>query len=181
MLNNSSKAERTLTKVFDQLMVDNGQHMLKISATTIRNVARGILGVAFIQSMLAGLGMFIGGVPGAGFLTLLGLFLGIIQIGMFPITIIVIIWAWYNTDPLPATILTIYMIVVGLVDNVLKPIFLGKGADMPMVIVFLGAIGGFIAYGLIGLFVGAVVLVLAWQLFRVWTGVKLPVNIPEEE
>jgi predicted PurR-regulated permease PerM len=181
MLNNSEMAEKTLTRVFDRLMEDRGQHMLKVAGTTIRNVARGILGIAFIQSMLAGLGMFIAGVPGAAFLTLLGLFMGIIQIGMFPVTLIVILWAWPNMEPLPATIITIYMIVVGLIDNVLKPVFLGKGKEMPMVVVFLGAIGGFIAYGLIGLFVGAVVLVLAWQLFRVWIGVNVPSSTSTED
>ena len=73
----------------------------------------------------------------------------------------------------PATVITVYMIVVGLIDNFLKPLVLGKGKEMPMIVVFLGALGGFIAYGLIGLFVGAVVLVIAWQVIRVWIEEKV--------
>ena len=173
LMANNSTAENNISRIFDLLFEDKGKHMLNVAVSTIRNVAKGILGIAFFQAMLMGIGMYLAGMPGAGLLTLLALFCGIIQIGTAPVTIIVLLWAWPNMSGFPATVITVYMIVVGLIDNFLKPLVLGKGKEMPMIVVFLGALGGFIAYGLIGLFVGAVVLVIAWQVIRVWIEEKV--------
>jgi predicted PurR-regulated permease PerM len=94
--------------------------------------------------------------------------LGIIQLGTFPVAIITIIYAWGSLSTGTATIFTIWMIIVSVSDNILKPILLGKGAPVPMLVVFLGAIGGFILSGFIGLFTGAVVLSLGYKLFEAW-------------
>ena len=142
--------------------------MAEMAEVTVRNVAKGILGIAVVQSLLAGVGLVIAGVPFAGLWILLCLILAIVQIGILPVSIGVIIYIWGSADTLTATLLTIWMILVGVSDNILKPIMLGKGAPAPMLIVFLGAIGGFMFSGFIGLFTGAIVLSLGYKLFIGW-------------
>ena len=142
--------------------------MASIAALTIRNVVKGILGVAIIQSILAAIGFIAAGIPAAGLWVLCCLILAIVQIGTLPVAIPVIILAWNGDSTLTATLFTIWMIIVSVSDNILKPILLGKGAPAPMLVVFLGAIGGFILSGFIGLFTGAVVLSLGYKLFEVW-------------
>ncbi|MGI9320572.1 MAG: AI-2E family transporter [Thiogranum sp.] len=135
---------------------------------TVRSVASGILGVALIQSLLAGLGFMVAGVPAAGFWALLCLLLSVAQIGIFLILIPVIIYLFNTTDIVTAVGFLIWSIPVGLIDNILKPILLARGVKTPMVIIFMGAIGGFLASGIIGLFVGAVVLALSYEVFLLW-------------
>jgi predicted PurR-regulated permease PerM len=154
--------------VFNRLINSTKFDMASITAITIRNVVRGILGVAIIQSVCAGLGFVIAGIPYAGIWTLLCLILAIIQIGIFPIVLCVLIYVWTTGHTTTAVLLTIYMIPVGLLDNILKPLMMGKGAPVPMLIIFLGSLGGFIYSGFIGLFTGAVILSLGYRLFDVW-------------
>jgi predicted PurR-regulated permease PerM len=154
---------------FSQLMNSTKVDVASIATITIRNVVKGILGVAVIQSALAGAGMWLGGIPYVGIWTLLCLILAIVQVGTAPVAIGVIIYAWSgDTSTTSAIFLTIWMIVVGLLDNFLKPIIMGKGAPVPMLVIFLGAIGGFIFIGFIGMFTGAVVLSLGYRLFDIW-------------
>jgi predicted PurR-regulated permease PerM len=154
---------------FGRLMGSNSNiDVTYIAAVTIRNVVKGILGVAFIQSTLAALGFIIAGIPAAGLWTLLCLILAIVQIGILPISICIIIYIWSTGTTMTATLLTIWLILVGLSDNVLKPWLLGKGAPVPMLVVFLGSVGGFILSGFMGLFTGAVVLSLGYKLFVLW-------------
>jgi predicted PurR-regulated permease PerM len=145
-----------------------GDNMAEMAEITVRNVAKGILGIAIVQSLLAGVGLVIAGVPFAGLWILLCLILAIVQIGILPVSIGVIIYIWGSADTLTATLLTIWMVLVGISDNILKPIMLGKGAPAPMLIVFLGAIGGFMFSGFIGLFTGAIILSLGYKLFIGW-------------
>jgi predicted PurR-regulated permease PerM len=142
--------------------------MAGVASITIRNVVRGILGVALIQSLFAGLGMIVGGIPYAGIWILLCLILSIVQIGMLPVSIGVIVYIWGVGTSGTAILVTIWMIVAGLLDNILKPILMGKGAPVPMLVIFLGALGGFLMSGFIGLFTGAVILSLGYRLFDVW-------------
>ncbi|HEX3767096.1 MAG TPA: AI-2E family transporter, partial [Puia sp.] len=139
-----------------------------IAAITIRNVVRGILGVALIQSLCAGAGFFVAGIPYAGIWTLLCLILAIVQIGILPVTIGILIYIWTTGNTTAAILLTIWMIPVGLLDNILKPIMMGKGAPVPMLIIFLGSLGGFMYSGFVGLFTGAVILSLGYRLFDIW-------------
>lgn len=156
------------TDLFVRLAGERGADFADISAKTVRNVVKGILGVAIIQSLLAGTGFVVAGVPGAGLWAFFCLMLAIIQIGIFPVVIPVIIYMFYTASTLTAGLLTVWLILVSLLDNFLKPILLGRGAPVPMLVVFLGAIGGFFSMGFIGLFVGAVILSLGFKLFRVW-------------
>ena len=131
-------------------------------------MVKGILGVAIIQGFLAGAGFMVAGVPGAGVWAFLCVFLAIIQIGIAPVAIPVIIYMFYRADTLTAGLLMVWLILVMLSDNFLKPILLGRGAPVPMLVIFLGSIGGFISMGFIGLFIGAVVLSLGFKLFQAW-------------
>ncbi|MBL8002082.1 MAG: AI-2E family transporter [Flavobacteriales bacterium] len=157
-------AERFL----DRVMGRNGKAMVDLAAGTVRQVAKGILGVAVLQSAMFAAGVFIAGVPAAGFLTIAALLLCIVQIGVGPIGIGVIIYAWASMTTLPAVLLTIWMLVVMISDNILKPLLLGRGAAVPTLVIFLGAIGGFILSGFIGLFTGAVVLSIGYRLMMSW-------------
>jgi len=155
-------------KFFGRLINSTQFDTSSIAAITIRNVVRGILGVALIQSLCAGAGFFVAGIPYAGIWTLLCLILAIVQIGIVPVTLGVLIYIWTVGNTTTAILLTIWMIPVGLLDNILKPIMMGKGAPVPMLIIFLGSLGGFMYSGFVGLFTGAVVLSLGYRLFDIW-------------
>jgi predicted PurR-regulated permease PerM len=142
--------------------------MEKSVAITVRNVAKGVIGVAFIQGIMAGIGLVMAGVPLAGLWALIGMVFCIIQIGMMPVSIGVIIFIWSTADTTTAILLTIWMLFIGIIDNILKPLMMGIGAPAPMLIVFMGTIGGFIFNGFIGLFTGAIVLTLGYQLAMGW-------------
>jgi predicted PurR-regulated permease PerM len=147
---------------------DRGDEMLRLAAATIRNVSRGVVGIALVQASLAGIGLVVAGVPAAGLFTFLALLLGIIQIGPSILILPIVIWAWTAMDRTSALLFTIYMIPVSLVDNVFKPIVMAMGLSTPMPIIFVGVIGGTIAYGISGLFLGPIVLSVAWALVVAW-------------
>ncbi len=172
LLINSGNAGRVARNVFIRVAGDRGKEFADLSEKTIRNVTRGILGVAIIQSLLAGLGFILAGIPGAGLWTFLALLFAVIQVGVAPVTIPVIVYMFYTMNTPVAILFTIYFLVVMISDNILKPLLLGKGAPVPMLVVFLGAIGGFITTGFLGLFTGAVILSLGYKLFQVWIGDK---------
>ncbi len=155
-------------RIFIRLLGQRGQEFVKLTETTIRQVVKGILGVAVIQTILASLGFFIAGVPLAGLWAVLCLLLAIVQVGMGPIIIPLVIYMWSASDNLTAGLFTGWSIFVMVIDNVLKPWLLGKGAPVPMLVIFLGSIGGFIAVGFVGLFLGAVILSLTYKLGQEW-------------
>jgi predicted PurR-regulated permease PerM len=158
----------TVRKIFVRMAGKQGEHFADLSEITIRNVVKGILGVAIIQSLLASIGFVVAGVPFAGLWTLLCIILAIVQIGVGPVAIGVIIYMFSTADTLTASLLTVWLILVSISDNILKPILLGRGASVPMLVVFLGSVGGFIASGFVGLFLGPVILSLGYKLFLMW-------------
>jgi len=168
----ANQASDFLKSLLTKLSEEHGENMTSAVAVTVRNVAKGILGVAFIQSILVGIGLVIAGVPFAGLWTLLCLLLAIIQIGIFPVSIGVIIYIWGVGDTTTAVLLTIWMVFLGLIDNFLKPIMMGKGAPAPMLVVFMGTIGGFITNGFIGLFTGAIIFSVSYNLIVSWVNNK---------
>ena len=160
-----------------RLAGDRGTKLATLAEATVRSVARGVLGVALIQSLLASLGFFIAGIPAAGFWAFLCLILGVVQIGVFPVMIPVVLYVFSTADTVTAILFLIWSIFVSLIDNILKPIFLGRGLDVPMVVIFMGAIGGMLLSGIIGLFIGAVVLTLGYKLFLAWLDVAQPSHV----
>lgn len=170
LLANARQGGEAAERFLSRAMGEHGAAIVGLAAGTIRNVAKGILGVALIQSAMLALGLFIAGVPAAGLLTVVGLMLAIVQIGVGPVAIGVIVYAWAAMGTLPATLLTVWMVITQLSDNILKPILLGRGASVPTAVVFLGAIGGFLLSGIIGLFTGAVMLSIGYRLMQGWIG-----------
>ena len=164
-----------------RLAGDEGEHFVNLSGVTIRNVTRGILGVAFIQAVFAALGLYVMGIPGAPILAFGVLMLGIVQISPGLILIPVSIYTYSIASPTVATIFLVWNIIVGSSDNVLKPLLMGAGTTVPTLVIFLGAIGGFITSGLVGLFVGAVVVVLGYELFLSWLHADEPEDSAEVE
>ena len=140
------------------------------SAATVRSVATGVVGVAFIQALLLGLGFIFAGVPGAGVLAFVVLVLGIVQLPPTLVAVPVIIYLWMGGDASTASniFFTIYLMLAGMSDNILKPMLLGRGVDVPMPIVLFGALGGMVSAGIIGLFIGAILLSVGYQLFMDW-------------
>jgi predicted PurR-regulated permease PerM len=148
---------------------DRGPHIAELCTQTIRAVSQGVIGIAFIQMMLVGLGFVMIGVPGAGLLALGVLLLGIMQIPATLITLPVIVFVLSSQGVNTATIaFSIYVFVAGLVDNVLKPLLLGRGVAVPMPVVLIGALGGMVSGGIIGLFIGPVILGIGYELFWQW-------------
>ena len=146
-----------------------GEQLYQLSTATIRSVSMGVIGVAFIQALLLGIGFLWADVPAAGLLAILVLIFGIAQIPAVIFSIPVIAYVWWSGDStLSNVFFTIYFLVAGFADNVLKPLFLGRGVDAPMPVILLGALGGMVSAGLIGLFVGAVFLALGYVVFMDW-------------
>jgi predicted PurR-regulated permease PerM len=155
-------------KVFNKIAGERGEEFMEVSLRTIRNVATGVIGVAIIQTALIGLGMILAGVPLAAVWIIVLLIIAIAQIPVLLFNIPLIIYLFAFMDPLPAVLWTVYFLVMGLLDNILKPLIMGKDSDVPMLVIFLGAIGGFIAFGFIGMFLGAIILSLTYKLYETW-------------
>lgn len=155
--------------ILGRVATKRGEEFLTIAGATVRSVSRGVIGVAFLQALLAGIGFLVAGVPAAGLLSFLVLLLGIMQIGPTIVIVPVVIWYWFTRDAMPALLFTVYMVPVTLLDNVLRPLAIAHGLKTPMPVIFVGVVGGTIAHGLVGLFVGPVVLAIAWQLLVIWT------------
>ena len=151
-----------------RLMGNRGEEFTMLASKTVRSVAQGVLGVALLQSLLAGVGLLAAGVPGAGLWALLVLLLAIVQLPPILILAPIILYVFSVSSTTVAVIFMIWSILVSMSDAFLKPLLLGRGVEVPMLIILVGAIGGMIHSGIIGLFVGAVVLALGYELFRAW-------------
>lgn len=154
---------------------ERGLHIAALCTATIRAVALGVIGIAFIQMLLIGIGFVIKGIPGAGILALIVLVLGIAQAPATLVTLPVIIYVLSTEGFTGATIaFSLYIFVAGLADNVLKPLLLGRGVDVPMPVVLIGALGGMVVKGIIGLFLGPVILAVTYKLFWQWVDQQVP-------
>jgi predicted PurR-regulated permease PerM len=141
-----------------------GNEFMQLAGATIRNVSQGVIGVSLLQALLAGLGLIVAGVPGASLIAFGVLVLGIVQIGPSAILIPVIIWSWMTMETSTALLFTAYTVPVNLIDNVLRPIIFSRGLKTPMLVIIVGVIGGTLSNGIIGLFVGPIVLAVTWDL-----------------
>jgi len=150
--------------------VNTGEHYMDIIAATVKSVANGVIGVAFVQALLVGIGFFAIGMPGAGLASLLAMALGVVQIPVIIVVLPAILYAFAVKSTTVAIIFTVWSIIGGLSDAVLKPLMIGHGLEVPMPIILLGVIGGVMAFGLVGLFIGAVVLAVGYVLFSEWVG-----------
>ena len=140
----------------------------RLSAKAIRGVALGIVVTAFVQSSLAGVGLFLAGVPAAVLLTAVVLMLCIAQIGPALVMIPASIWLFYTGHNLAGSLFVVWSVLVCTIDNFLRPVLIRKGVDLPLLLIITGVIGGLIGFGIIGLFIGPVILAVTFTLLRAW-------------
>jgi predicted PurR-regulated permease PerM len=145
-----------------------GGEWASLSVATVRSVLQGVVGVAIIQSVLCAIGLFAFGVPAAAVWSAVILFFAIAQLPALIVVAPIVVWAYGASDGTTATIFAVWMILAAASDNVLKPMLMGRGLDIPMPVILFGAIGGMIALGIIGLFAGAVLLSIVYKLFGEW-------------
>jgi predicted PurR-regulated permease PerM len=162
---------RAIRAIFVRLLgIRLGDDLARLSTATIRAVALGVLGVAFIQAIVVGLVLLVAGVPFTGLLALVVLVIGIVQVPALLVTLPVIVYIWVSGDysSAGAIMYSVLLLLAGTLDNFLKPLLLGRGVEAPMAVILLGALGGLASSGLLGMFVGAAFLALSYQAFMWW-------------
>ena len=174
LLPNAAAIRPGLARFVDRLTPARGKGFVELAGATVRNVARGVVGVAVLQGLLLGVGFLAAGIPFAGLWTLLSIVLAIVQIGPAVIVLGTVAYAWTLLDVVTALLFTLWMVPASLVDNVLRPILMAHGLPVPMVVILAGVLGGTLVHGLVGLFVGPVVLALGWELLRAWVRAEPP-------
>jgi predicted PurR-regulated permease PerM len=153
-----------------RLAGERGASVVQLAGDAIRGVALGVGVTAVVQSVVAGVGLAMAGIPFAGLLTALMFMLCIAQIGPLPVLVPALIWAFYDGHPGWGTFLIVISVVVTTLDNVLRPVLIRMGADLPLLLIFAGVIGGLFAFGLVGIFVGPVLLAVGYTLLEAWMG-----------
>ena len=165
---NGERYAATLLRFGNRVGGKQGESLIMLAANAIRGVALGVGLTAIIQAALGGLGLAVAGVPFAGILTAVLLVLCIAQIGMLVVLIPAVIWVFWNGDPGWGIFLAIWSFVASMLDTVLRPVLVSRSADLPLLLIFVGVIGGFLAFGLLGIFVGPVVLAVAYTFLKTW-------------
>ena len=153
---------------FRRIAGARGEEVVELSGQAIRGVAFGVVVTALVQSIMGGVGLALAGVPLVGLLTALMFILAVAQIGAAPIIFAAAAWAWWQDSTGWAIGLAIWAIVVGSMDNILRPVLIRRGGHLPLLLVFAGVIGGLVAFGLVGIFVGPLVLAIAYRLVEAW-------------
>jgi predicted PurR-regulated permease PerM len=151
-----------------RLAGERGEHAIQLAGQAIRGVALGVVVTALVQALAGGVGLAIVGVPFVVILTAVMFLLAIVQIGGSPVLICTVAWLYWTGNATWATVLLVWTVPVSLIDNFLRPILIKQGVDLPMLLVIAGVVGGLLAFGLIGIFVGPVVLAVAYTLFTAW-------------
>jgi len=151
-----------------RLAGERGENSVRLAAQAIRGIALGVVLTALIHAALAGLGLVVVGMPFAVLLTAVMFISAIVQIGVGPIMLCAVVWLYWTGQTTSATVLLVWSILVAPVDNILRPILIRRGADLPLLLIFAGVIGGLISFGIVGIFVGPVVLAVAYTLFLAW-------------
>ncbi len=148
----------------------DGERAVRLSGQAIRAIALGIVVTALVQSLVGGLGLAVTGVPHAAVLTAVMFLLGVAQIGAMPVLVGAVIWLYWQDQTLWGTVMVVWSVITGTLDNFIRPVLIRKGADLPLLLVFAGVLGGLFAFGIIGLFVGPVVLAVSYTLLMAWVG-----------
>ncbi len=151
-----------------RLAGNRGSEIITLAGQAVKAVTMGVVITALIQSVLGGISLAVCGVPRAGLLTAIMFILGLSQIGALPVLLPSVIWKFASGDPVWGTVLLILAIVVGVSDNFIRPILIKRGADLPILLIFAGVIGGLMAFGIVGLFIGPVILAVTYTLLKAW-------------
>jgi predicted PurR-regulated permease PerM len=149
-----------------------GHDAALLAARTIRGVVLGVVLTALVQAAIGGAGLFISGVPAAALLTAVTLFLCLAQLGPLPVLVPAVIWLFWSGRTVSGTTLLVIAVLAGTLDNVVRPLLIRRGADLPLLLIFAGVIGGLMAFGIIGLFIGPVVLSAAYTLLARWVSTE---------
>jgi predicted PurR-regulated permease PerM len=165
---NGETAARGMLTFANRLAGPAGEKAMHLAAQAVRGVALGVVVTAILQSILAGVGLAVAGVPFAAFLTAVMFILSVAQIGPGPVLIAAVIFVYSRSGALWGTGLLVWAIFCATFDNVVRPMLIKRGADLPLLLIFAGVIGGLIAFGVIGLFIGPVVLAVAYTLLIDW-------------
>lgn len=155
-------------RFFRRLAGQRGENTARLAAASIRGVALGVVVTAVVQSVLGGIGLAVVGLPAASLLTAVMFLLAIAQVGVIPVLLPAVIWLFWSGDTVWGVVLAIWMTFVGTMDNFLRPWLIQKGADLPLLLIFAGVVGGLVAFGLVGIFIGPVVLAVTWTLLGAW-------------
>jgi predicted PurR-regulated permease PerM len=166
LLPQAEASEKAAHSIFNTLIGEKSKGFVHLSVLIIRSVVQGVLGVAFIQSLMGGIGIWAIGIPAAGLWALIILFIAILQLPPLIVLGPLVVYVFSYADTTPAILFLVWSIIVSSSDAFLKPLLLGRGVDVPMLAILLGAIGGMMMSGIIGLFVGAVVLALSYKIFQ---------------
>ncbi len=145
-----------------------GERAAVLSAQAIRAVALGIVVTALVQSVIGGLGLVLTGVQYPALLAAVMFLLGVAQIGPAPVLLGAVIWLYWKDETLWGTVLVVWSLFTASLDNFLRPLLIRKGADLPLLLIFAGVLGGLLGFGIIGLFIGPVVLAVTYTLLRAW-------------
>ena len=167
LLMNTKTSEKVALSIFKTLAGASGENFVSVGRDTVRSVAQGVLGIAIIQSFFISIGLYLVDFPGAGIVSLIVLFIAIVQLPPMIVLLPAIIYVFSYAETTTAIIFTIWSALWSMADGLLKPVLLGRGVDVPMPVILLGAIGGMLLSGIIGLFVGAVVLSFSYKAFLV--------------
>lgn len=155
-------------RFLSRVVAERSQDFLALAGATIRSVAQGVIGIAVAQGLVIGIILKLAEVPRAGLFAFAVMMLGILQIGSAVIVIPLLIWIWATKSFVAALVITLCLLPASLADNVLKPIVMGRGLTTPALVIFLGVIGGTLAHGIVGLFIGPIILAVVWELLTAW-------------
>ncbi len=151
-----------------RLAGQQGENAITLASQAVRGVALGVVVTAVVQSALGGIGLAVAGVPMASILTVLMFVLCIAQLGPTLVLVPAVVWVYWSGDNVWGTVLLVWTVIVGTLDNFLRPYLIKKGADLPLLLIFVGVIGGLIAFGLLGIFIGPVVLAVGYKYMETW-------------
>jgi predicted PurR-regulated permease PerM len=168
LLLSAQSGYRASCAIAASLAGERGKGLTDMSIATVRSVSKGVVGVAIIQALLAGISLLVMSVPAAGIWAALVLILAVVQLPPLLVLGPVAVWVFSVSDPVPATLFAVWAVFVSLCDSILKPILLGRGMDIPVLVILIGAIGGALSAGLLGLFLGPVVLAVGYKILIEW-------------
>lgn len=180
-LTQSTRMAAAIQVLASRVAGDKGVGFARLAGTTVRNVSRGVIGVAFLQTLLCGLCFVFFGVPARGALTFLVFMLCVMQLGPALVLLPLVVWAWFAWPFTDALTLTCLAVPITIVDNFLKPILMARGLSIPMPVILIGVIGGTLSHGLLGLFLGPVVLSVFYELLRAWAWPPAIAEEPEQD
>jgi predicted PurR-regulated permease PerM len=165
---NGEKAGRGVILFARRIGRDRGERTVRLAGQAIRGVALGVIVTALVQSVIAGLGLWLAGVPRAGLLIAITFVLCVAQLGPLLVLVPAVVWLFWTGQTVWGGVLVVFTVVVAVVDNVLKPVLIKRGVDLPLILIIAGVIGGIISFGVLGLFIGPVILAVTYTLLESW-------------